>query len=211
MIVPLLVHGYSPQLEEWADWLLARGFYFASLDVVLHALKNPSSWMQSTAPRMILLTFDDLPQKHIDATPLMNRLKTRFTSYVYTGEYRGQRADLGAARMMANAGWIIGAHTHSHRDLLKLLPAEVEEEINVSRVILEDVLAVPVHDFAVPFGWHDPVSVEACKRLGFRSYRTTEQGLIGPETDPFRLPTRSLHPFEPVAYLEQALAEMGAL
>ena len=50
------------------------------------------------------------------------------------------------------AGWEVGSHSRSHRNLTKLEPAVQRAEVVEAREVLQEALGVPVLTFAYPFG-----------------------------------------------------------
>jgi peptidoglycan/xylan/chitin deacetylase (PgdA/CDA1 family) len=68
------------------------------------------------------------------------------------------------ARELASAGFEIGSHARTHRDLRTLGDRDLEDELVGSRRLLEDRLSVPVPLHAYPFGGHDGRVAAACAR-----------------------------------------------
>jgi peptidoglycan/xylan/chitin deacetylase (PgdA/CDA1 family) len=63
---------------------------------------------------------------------------------------------------MANAGIEIGAHTYSHADIAQLTdPADLHQELVVSREELSAAIGRPVRYFSFPFGMHANLSYQA--------------------------------------------------
>lgn len=111
-------------------------------------------------------------------------------------------------REMQQAGITIGAHTQTHSNMTLLSAEQARAEIAGSRERLENVLGVPVRDFAYPNTGgrypHCNESVAAIIReLGFRSAVTSRPGIIGATTNPFLLPRIGV---APRLYREAALA-----
>ena len=105
-------------------------------------------------PRPIIITFDD---GHLDnytaAYPIME--KYGFTGVLYiVSSYIGADQYMNADQIieMHNAGWEIGSHSVTHRDLNSLDPESQRYEIVESREQLQNKLGVPVMTFAYPFG-----------------------------------------------------------
>jgi peptidoglycan/xylan/chitin deacetylase (PgdA/CDA1 family) len=69
------------------------------------------------------------------------------------------------AREMQQAGMAFGSHTHTHEILSKLLPDQQEEELRVSREIMEKELARPVSAMAYPVGGRSTFSRETTMSL----------------------------------------------
>lgn len=91
-------------------------------------------------------------------------------------------------RQMAAAGFTLGSHTHSHRRLTSLQPAEAEEELSRSKQIIETQIGLPCRHFCCPWGrlGHDfdpALHPRMAQKSGYSSFLTTEYG--------FNLPGRS--------------------
>ena len=81
-------------------------------------------------------------------------------------------------------GGIIGAHTVSHPPLLQVSADQLEEEINLSRRIIEDRIERPVMHFAYPYGKKTEASLrefDFVRTHGFKTATTTRMGNIFPE------------------------------
>lgn len=211
MILPLVVHrvrtddGTLRNLTDWCEWLRDGGYQFFSLHQLLPDAFT-DEWPEHA--RDVILTFDDLPQYHVHATELMLDLGVDFTSYVFTGRYRGEAADFKAMKDMVECGWQIGAHGHDHLNPLTAKPEELAAEVYTSQKHLTEALGAPPLDYAIPFGRMSEVVKVSCKAMGFRSVRTTDQGLIGPRTDPFWLPSRSCDPRWPLEEFKKVVREV---
>ena len=85
----------------------------------------------------------------------------------------------------------VGAHTNSH-PVLSQLPLDTQrEEISGSKSLLEDILDQPVTSFAYPYGGDADYTAEtvgAVREAGFESAFSTTAGLVGKQSEPFRLP-----------------------
>jgi peptidoglycan/xylan/chitin deacetylase (PgdA/CDA1 family) len=70
---------------------------------------------------------------------------------------------------LADAGWEIGSHTRSHRDLRTLDDASLEYELAGSRADCERRLGRPCLSIAYPYGGVDDRVVRAARRAGYRT------------------------------------------
>jgi peptidoglycan/xylan/chitin deacetylase (PgdA/CDA1 family) len=85
----------------------------------------------------------------------------------------------------------VGSHTNSH-PVLSQLPLDTQrEEISGSRSLLEDILDQRITSFAYPYGGgadYTSETVGAVREAGFESAFSTAAGLVGKQSEPFRLP-----------------------
>ena len=85
----------------------------------------------------------------------------------------------------------IGAHTVTHPVLSARLIATQREEIQQSKVHLEEILGRPVRSFAYPYGGQSDYTAETValvREAGFACACSTSAKVVGRATDPFRLP-----------------------
>jgi peptidoglycan/xylan/chitin deacetylase (PgdA/CDA1 family) len=61
----------------------------------------------------------------------------------------------------------LGSHTCTHPRLSQIDPAQAQEEIAVSRSILEELTAQDIRLLAFPYGDHNSLVVELCKAAGY--------------------------------------------
>ncbi|WP_051195638.1 polysaccharide deacetylase family protein [Meiothermus rufus] len=123
----------------------------------------------SHKPR-VAITFDDGFRDNLEfAVPLLQKYGLKATFFISTGFLERDPVildifartfqttandfmDAEALRELFAAGMRVGAHTHSHRNLLSLSAREQEEELGRSKTILEDLLGQPIQSVAYPFG-----------------------------------------------------------
>lgn len=82
----------------------------------------------------------------------------------------------------------IGSHSHTHPQLSQLSPAALEEELTVSKRLLEEWSGQAVRHFAYPSGDYDAAVIRAIQAAGYASAWTTEPRFCAPEDDPYRMP-----------------------
>ena len=132
--------------------------------------------------RAIAFTFDDAyASVHREALPVLAEVGWRATAFPVTAELGGHnRWDADRGRMpplrlvsetelleLLAAGWDLGDHTHTHRDLTALGGDAVGDELERSVGVLEDLAQRAVRTFAYPFGRHDEdVRRAAASRFG---------------------------------------------
>ena len=119
----------------------------------------------SRRSRKIALTFDDGPNDPY--TPKLLELLTRHNikaTFFMLGQYVQARPDL--ARMVAEAGHVIGNHTFSHPNLIFLSSNRVKGEIENCRRALSDAIGPHSSLFRPPFGGRRPASLRTARSLG---------------------------------------------
>ncbi len=91
-------------------------------------------------------------------------------------------------REMAKNGIEFGAHGCSHSILTNLPLSDVEEEVSLSKEIIENELNRKVYSFAYPNGNYNENILNIMKSNGFHCAVTTENGFVTPKSNPFKLP-----------------------
>jgi peptidoglycan/xylan/chitin deacetylase (PgdA/CDA1 family) len=154
------------------DFLLHAGFTFISEGLFLETL----SGARKGCAREILLTFDDgyqeLLEKAVPALESRGIPAHIFALSHFIGKENGWELALPGRRCMhlsrgemcdlSDRGFSFGSHSRTHRDLTRLGPLEVRDELVRSKGELEDILGLPVRTLSYPFGrFDDRVSREA--------------------------------------------------
>jgi len=148
------------------NYLFMRGYRTISVEQLTQAIRFGAELPN----KPILLTFDDGSETvYAEALPVMRIYGFTGAAYIvynYIGTARYMDKD--EIRALYEAGWEIGSHSLSHRDLTTH-PAAQEEEIVNSRQKLESYLGVPIHSFAYPFGAYNDASLKFVKSAGYTS------------------------------------------
>jgi len=101
---------------------------------------TPDSHGPVPSGKRVALFFDDGPNATV--TPeILDTLSARQVkaSFFLVGRQCELMPDL--VRRIHADGHVIGSHSYSHRDLEKLLPGEVDQEVNSSVVLIQNILA----------------------------------------------------------------------
>lgn len=155
---------------------------------------------QAFPPRSFVLTFDDGYRTTYDeALPVLQRYDMTASVFLTTGETRptapSDRLPPSEGQPMLNwheirelhrSGINVGAHTCTHPDLTRLPTERIEAEIVNSKAIIEDMLGVPVHSFAYPYGRYDPRSREIAQQH-FANACSDRLALVTAGSDPYAL------------------------
>jgi peptidoglycan/xylan/chitin deacetylase (PgdA/CDA1 family) len=199
-------------LRQWGD--------FITLDDAVAALASPGG----VGGRYFCLTFDDGFRNWItNAVPVLADLAIPAAFFIPT-KYIGLDLDSDwdqiapfyqrswtkygrfleflswdECRRIAAAGFAIGSHTHSHVRLNQVQFQEAEQELAISKQIIEQQLGRPCRHFCCPWGQpeedFDPAShTELARRLGYVSFLTTREGANYSGQSPFEIRRNDVAP-----------------
>lgn len=147
--------------------------------------------------RAVAFTFDDgYASVHSAALPILASHGFVGTVYPVTSQLGGTNewdAPHRAATLrvldrsplveLADSGWEVGGHTHTHQPLRGLPDREVRQELSASQSVLEDLLGTSVESFAYPYGLWDTTSRSvvggahlACLGIGASLTRSSSPG-----------------------------------
>ena len=160
------VISFPPRVFQYGMELLStHGFQTISLLEAVDCLKRQVPFPD----RSVVLTFDDGYQSvYTEAFPILRRYAMTATVFPILGtskpgaptsrlpDFEGRTMlSWNEIREMQLAGITFGSHTVTHRDLTRLSPEEVIEEVRYGKAVLEDALSASVDCFAYPFGRYD--------------------------------------------------------
>jgi len=93
-------------------------------------------------------------------------------------------------RDLSRAGFEIGCHSQRHEYMASLTPRELEEDIQTSKAVVDEISTTEVGSFCYPYGgvgsWSS-LTTRALKTHGFQCACTTLEGLNGGSRDLFHL------------------------
>jgi len=157
----------------------------------------------------VAITFDDALQSFAEnAVPVLERLNLPATVFA-VADAMGSQAPWGESyfspdeRVMTvetlcnlPRNIVVGSHTLTHANLVKLTAEDAAREIGESRRRLEEMLGPPVTLFSFPFGAFDDSTVRQCSAAGYERVFTTEPELVTAHTDPFVLGRVATDPWD---------------
>ncbi len=204
-----MYHGVSPQrgrrFREFVtspDAFEAQMTYLAEQRFRVCGISEFVEGRAESSSRATLgLTFDDAFQELLTfAVPVLRRLGFRATVYVPTAFIGGSSRWLERAgesnrpvlggdelRELASNGIELGAHSHTHPALDVLPISEARAEVEKSKDVLEDVIGLPVHSFAYPFGYENAAVRAVVAAAGYSSACRVNYSLSTVEEDVYGL------------------------
>lgn len=167
------------RFERQIDALLEAGIRFIDEETFIDTVEGG----RAADPSEVLLTFDDgydCFRRH--AASLLERRGVPALVFLVTGcagrendwelPLPGRRArHLGWDEVaeLGARGFSFGSHTVTHRALTRLAPAEVRDELALSRLEIERRTGRAVRSLAYPFGMVDGAVAREAQRAGYRA------------------------------------------
>jgi peptidoglycan/xylan/chitin deacetylase (PgdA/CDA1 family) len=121
------------------------------------------------------LTFDDGP--HSQGTPAMLEVladRGVTATFFLVGEQVLRNPEV--AREVVTAGHGIGLHCHRHRNLLRLAPWQVREDVARAQAAIEDVTGISPTMYRPPYGILNATALRLARRSGWRTLLWTHWG-----------------------------------
>jgi peptidoglycan/xylan/chitin deacetylase (PgdA/CDA1 family) len=178
-------------LERQLGLLVRRGYRGATFS---GAIADPE------ADRQLVVTFDDAYRSVIDrALPVLTKLGLPGTVFAVTewvgapgpmswpgvdgwvgGPHEAELQPMSWDELgsLAESGWEIGSHTHTHPRLTALEGAGLADELERSRSECEERLARPCRSLAYPYGDVDDRVVDAARAAGYQAACTLPKGRL---------------------------------
>ncbi len=184
--------NYSPltvtvkHFDQQMDYLVNCGYHTITMDDLYNYLENGSE----LPDKPVLITFDDgYVDNYREALPILKSHNMKATLFMI-GDSIGQKRFVNEAQLkeMEASGFAIEAHTYTHRNLTKLTPEEVREELIASRDVLEKLLGKKVRYLAYPGGFNNDQIVTIAQEEGYRLAFTVQAGNVSDDDNRYRLP-----------------------
>jgi glycosyltransferase involved in cell wall biosynthesis/peptidoglycan/xylan/chitin deacetylase (PgdA/CDA1 family) len=151
--------------------------------------------------RALLLTFDDCYQSLSDAAlPILADLGVPAVAFAvsekigasndwddHLGAPKLALADAASLRELERSRIAVASHSRSHPNLTTLSAEELGSEVNQSLGELRSKELRPIALFAYPYGEHDQRVRNAVQVAGFEVAMTTESGIVGLDSNRYRL------------------------
>ena len=159
----------------------------------------------------VLITFDD---GYIDnfehAYPILKQHGMLATFFIITDKlWTGDRLNPERIVEMAQGGMSFGSHTVSHRRLGELTPADIHDELAVSKAVLESILGKTVNAIAYPQGSYNDNVITIAQNLGYATGFTVREGVCSNNSPDFEL--RRIPIFKYDSGIEGVIARRGGI
>lgn len=163
------------RFEEHMNGILERGYtpIFVSdyYNCVERGTKLPDN--------PIIVTFDDGYLSNYEiAFPILKKLNIPATIFIVTSTVGAKVKDgtvsyphftWEQAKEMQQSGIIdIHSHSHTHRDMTSLSQAQLQEELRLSRYLIEKNLGKNCYVFSYPFGKYNETTSRLARLAGYR-------------------------------------------
>jgi peptidoglycan/xylan/chitin deacetylase (PgdA/CDA1 family) len=140
------------------------------------ALRRPLGIEDRTASgHGYALTFDDGPHAHGTQAVLEILAGASVQATFFLVGEQVQR-NPALAREIAAAGHGIGLHCHRHRNLLRLTPRQVRDDIAQAEVIIEDATGCSPGLYRPPYGVLNASALRLARRRGWRTLFWSQWG-----------------------------------
>jgi peptidoglycan/xylan/chitin deacetylase (PgdA/CDA1 family) len=162
----------STQLPWWEEipWVLRRA---GGTTIRLRGAAEPFTLCANDGERSIRRVMTFVKSRPIPAEEQLEEIRSVCGGVRPPVDGPGERLFVNWTELkeMAAAGMDIGSHTHTHRLLAHLSPAEQRQELGRSKEILEGRLGAPVSSVAYPIGSRVAYSAETCSIAASLGYR----------------------------------------
>lgn len=133
--------------------------------------------------KVVAITFDDAYESVFEnAFPILKDENVPATIYAisdYVGELNSWDLNVGnlqfahstweQLKVMRDAGWEIGSHTRTHKDLRSVNDDDLKNELRESKDVIESKLEITVQSLSFPFGRANNREVGAAIEAGYEN------------------------------------------
>ena len=196
-----------PAFESHADAIRASGRSTLRISDLASALRGE----RPLPERAAAITFDDGYEDTFAAVHSLRERDLSATVYITTGEVGTSNRLTGSqvAELAQMSSIEIGAHAVRHRYLDELDDHELAEEVNLSKVELEDLTQVAIGSFAYPHGAYDQRVRHAVVDAGYSSAAGVKNALSHAADDPFAIARWTVTAGTPASRIAQVLRGQG--
>lgn len=175
--------------ERQIRYLYENNYRFLTTEDLLNIISSQNNRIKKGA----LITFDDGYGDFMNnAAPILNKYNTPAVIFIHTNRSPERLRnnvpllEWQEIKSLTNK-FEIGSHSHSHPNLKKLSASELEDDINKSTRLIEEMISRKPNTFAYPFGLFNHETIETLKRNSYKLGFTIDRGMIKAGDDPFRI------------------------
>jgi len=168
-IIPIVFVGL------WVNGLVDEYNHRDTRTVSTLSFIEKSSTPQLFSEPLVSVTFDDgWTSAYNNGMPLLSKYHIRTTQFLLPGEFDDPNyVSINQAHSMEKAGHEIGSHTVDHKNLTQLDETDVNNELAVSKSMLQKENLVPAHvNFASPNSAVNDQVIQNVKKV-YSSHRNT--------------------------------------
>lgn len=153
--------AFEAQMQVLKEWGYTSITISRLLDALIYGAELPE--------KPVVITFDDGDlDVYQNAFPIMQKYGYTGVFYIVANRLRSEGfVSVEQLKEMAAAGWEIGSHGMSHKDLTET--DNLAYEMLDSRLLLEQEVGVEVRTIAYPFGKVNPRVLNHVEKYGYRS------------------------------------------
>ncbi len=176
--------GVPPKkFTEQMKYLSDNGYTSITLEQLYQAYRGGK-----LPPKPVAITLDDgYPDNYTAAFPVLKQYKFTATIFAFTGGIGHGMLTWDQVKEMNAYGIAIMPHTVNHVDLSKLSRDAQRQEIENSKLDLEQNLGIKANFFCYPYGHYNNDTIKLVKELGFTAAFTTATGKVKPGDDLYHL------------------------
>ncbi|HTA35130.1 MAG TPA: polysaccharide deacetylase family protein [Solirubrobacteraceae bacterium] len=161
--------SHTPPIAGAVAAIAIGSYLLPGLAAALPALRRPLGIEDATADgRDYALTFDDGP--HAQGTPAVLELLADAgvtATFFLVGEQIARSPSLPGE--IVAAGHAIGLHCQRHRNLLRLTPWQVREDISRAQAAIEDAAGLSPSLYRPPYGVLNAAALRLARERGWRT------------------------------------------
>lgn len=171
-------HCYTKNFIKHLEFFKREGFSIITLDEAILRLNSNVS----LDARCIVLTFDDAFESFYDIVyPILCDMRVISHLYVPVGrinQYSMWMKDIKSYKKLMKYSQIeevaannvkVGSHSMTHSKLALINGENKSAEIMNSKLILENIIGLPVDDFSYPHGSYCQETIEYVQKAGYRT------------------------------------------
>jgi peptidoglycan/xylan/chitin deacetylase (PgdA/CDA1 family) len=167
---------HAPPIAGALAAIAIGSYLLPGLAAALPALRRPLGVEDATSDGCdCALTFDDGP--HAQGTPAVLELLAdahAHATFFLVGEQIARNPSLPGEIVAAGHG--IGLHCHRHRNLLRLAPWQVREDVARAQAAIEDATGISPTLYRPPYGVLNGAALKLARERGWRTLLWSQWG-----------------------------------